>query len=226
MSYALPRRLPVERPSRLTLLWAALLLNVELFLSGLYVLWHTGRGGTITFGALLLPYVWINVAIWAVVRTDTPEVGGRTRTAAAALAAGYFLLLAGVGGVLGPGHFLHGHAHGTGAALHAALPPGWGPMFVYTGPLVAIALVPYKVVGYAALAYLVYATVLEASGAVGAVVGLFSCVSCTWPVLGTAIAGVFGAGSTVAAVANGEPVLTSTAVFLSAVALLSWRPSP
>jgi hypothetical protein len=227
MSHALARRLP-DRPDidRRTLLWAAFLLNVELLLSGVYVLWHTARGGTVTLATLLFPYVWINVAVWAVVRTDPPAVGRRTRRVAIALGAGYFLLLAGLGGVLGPGHLLHGHTHGTGLSVHlTTLPPGWGPMVLYTGPVLALAVTPYKVAGYAALAYLVYATVVEASGAAGALVGLFSCVSCTWPILGQVVTGVLGSGSAVAAFATGQPYLASTLVFLSAVALLSWRPS-
>ncbi|MFB6218780.1 MAG: hypothetical protein ABEH77_06320, partial [Halobacteriaceae archaeon] len=216
MSYA--ARLPDLRPGRWTLAWGLLLVLAEAALSARYVL----RPDILSVRAtnLVFPWVWVNVSLWVLLRTDTPAATRRTRSAGVAVAAGYFVVLAAVGGVLGPGHLLHGHTHATGVSLSLMPPPGWGPIVFYSGALVDIALVPYKIAGYAALAYLVYATVLEASGAVGALVGLFSCVSCTWPVLGTVLAGVLGGGSAVAAFAAGQPYVASTAVFLSAVALL------
>jgi len=222
MSHALGR-LPTLVPRRETLAWGTLVLFVEA--TALVAFLAFGPVAVVDPLYVVLPFVWINVAIWAVVRTVPPDAGGRTRRAGLLVGAAYFLLLAGVGGVLGPGHLFHGHTHGTGLALSLSVPPGWGPMVLYTGPLVSLVAVPYKLAGYAALAYLVYATVLEASGTVGALVGLFSCVSCTWPVLGTVLAGVLGGGSAVAAFAVGQPYLTSTAVYLSAVGLLVWLPT-
>ena len=105
------------------------------------------------------------------------------------------------------------------------MPPGWGPALLYGGSLVQVSLIPFKAIGYLALSYLIYATVLDAAGsALAGVVGLFSCVSCTWPILGTIVTGVFGGASAVAVVATNQPYGASTLVFLSAVALLSWRP--
>ncbi len=123
-------------------------------------------------------------------------------------------------------HVAHGHAHETGLRLaYRSLPPGFGPALLYSGSVVSLNLFPYQVVGYAALAYLVYATVLDAAGsAVSGLLGLFSCVSCTWPVIGTVVAGLFGSGSAVYAFALSRSFLLSTLVFVSAVALLRWRP--
>jgi len=105
------------------------------------------------------------------------------------------------------------------------LPPGYSPRLFYDGGVISLTLAPYKVVGYGALAYLVYVTVLDAAGtALSGVVGLFSCISCTWPVIGTIAAGVFGSSSALATAAMNQAYPLSTLVFLSAVALLWWRP--
>mgnify|MGYP000365615809 CR=1 FL=1 len=97
---------------------------------------------------------------------------------------------------------------------------------LYDGAVLRVVLEPYKEVGYLALAYLVYVTVLDAAGAaVSGMVGLFSCVSCTWPILGTVAAGLFGGTSALAAVALGHAYGLSTLVFLSSVGLLWWRPT-
>ncbi|MFC7080732.1 DUF7546 family protein [Halorussus caseinilyticus] len=85
---------------------------------------------------------------------------------------------------------------------------------------------PYKLVGYVALAYLVYDTVLDTAGsAVSGVLGLVSCVSCTWPVIATLAAGVTGSGTAVAAAASEWSYTLGTVAFLLTVGLLRWRPS-
>jgi hypothetical protein len=85
---------------------------------------------------------------------------------------------------------------------------------------------PYKVVGYLALAYLVYDTVLDTAGsAVSGVLGLVSCVSCTWPVVATLAAGIAGSGTAVAAAASEWSYTIGTLAFVVTVVLLRWRPS-
>ncbi|MFC7080733.1 DUF7546 family protein [Halorussus caseinilyticus] len=92
------------RPSRDTLLWAGLLVNTELVLTFAYLLL---ADVTITeWRYLVFPFVWINVAVWAFVRT-TPTAGSdRARYLGVAIAVGYFLLLAYVGGLVKPGPWL------------------------------------------------------------------------------------------------------------------------
>lgn len=218
------------RPSRDTLLWAGLLVNTEIILTVGYLV---VADVTVTeWRYLAYPFVWINVGLWALVRTNPVPQSTRGRYLGAAVGAGYFLLLAYVGGLLAPG--LAGHHHATSAAGHhhvtgwriAWLPPGWGPTLVYLGSAVKLTLMPYKLVGYAALAYLVYATVIDAAGsAVSGVLGLVSCVSCTWPVLASLVAGLAGSGTAVAAAANEWSYALGTAVFVVTVGLLRWRPT-
>ena len=63
-----------------------------------------------------------------------------------------------------------------------------------------------------------------ASGLAG-FVGLFSCVSCTWPLLATVFTGIFGTASAAASIVTGQPYGASTVVFLASVAMLVWRPT-
>lgn len=221
---AFPVSWPDLRPDRFVAAWAAVIIAVELLAVGMYL---GVTDVTITDPLILIyPFVWINVSLWAVYRT-VPRPGSRQqRFIGAVVAVGYFLVLALLGGLISPGHALHGHSHATGFRLAlASLSPGWSPALLYGGSLVTLSLLPFKVVGYLALGYLVYATVLDAAASVvSGVVGLISCVSCAWPLLGTVVVGLFGSTSAVAVFATNQPYGASTLVFVSAVALLMWRP--
>ncbi len=202
---------------------AAAILWAETVIVGWYVLYESVR---ITDPMVLVyPLVWINASLLALWLTDPPDAPALHRRIGALLGVGYFLLLAYVGGLIQV-HAIHGgHSHDFGFAVNWPLPPGWGPTLLVSGDVLGLAITPYKLLGYAVLAYLVYVTVLETAGSVWAgAVGLFSCVSCTWPVLGTALAGVFGSSAAVVVFATEQPYAASTIVFLSAVALLLWRP--
>lgn len=209
-------------PSARSLGLAAAILWLETVVVGWYVLYEPVR---ITDPMVLVyPLVWINASLLVLWVTDSPDASRRYRLIGGALGVGYFLALAYVGGLIQI-HALHGHSHAFGLSVTWPLPPGWGPTVLLSGNAMGVVITPYKVLGYATLAYLVYVTILETAGSVWAgAVGLFSCVSCTWPVLGTALAGVFGSSAAVVVFASEEPYMASTAVFLSAVVLLMWRP--
>ncbi|WP_083851002.1 DUF7546 family protein [Halogranum rubrum] len=225
------------RPSRQELVVGAAVLNAELLVVLLYLLVEPVRIQSWRF--ILYGFLWINVGLYAIWKTDPAPSNPRTRRLAILVAAGYFLLLAVVGGVLGPSHssplaalITDGHTHSHGATAAAGsfdvrmLPPGWGPSLVYQGAWVMVILMPYKVVGYVALAYLVYATVIDAvTASISGALGLLSCVSCAWPVLGSIVASIFGSGSAVAVAATTWPYDISTVAFLGAVGLLLWRPT-
>jgi hypothetical protein len=172
---------------------------------------------------VLYPFVWVNasvLAVWRVRARRQPNgaASARRRRLAALVGAGYFLALAWVGGVLAWNPMVEG------VTVYWRLPPGWGPMAMAGVGPVRLAVTPYRVVGYLALAYLVYATLLETkSGLAGGLVGLFSCVSCTLPLLATLVSGLAGGALAVGA-ASAWSLDLSTAVFLLAVALLVWRP--
>lgn len=207
---------------RETVLWGLLVLNIELFALGLY--WLVSSAQLTSAGGLrywVYPFVWINVGVWAVLRTDPAPTGTRQRRLAAAVAVGYFVLLGYFGGLFGLA--TPGPSSFRIAAL--SIPPGWGPAVLYNGSVVAVTLLPFKAVGYAALAYLVYATVIDAAGsAVTGLLGLLSCVSCTWPILASVVTGVAGSGTALAGAVYAQSYGLSTVVFVVTVGLLYWRP--
>jgi hypothetical protein len=219
------------RPDRETLIAIGLLLNTQAAIMLGYLL---ATDAIITQPRYLIyPWLWINAAVLAVWKTDLASAPKATRLLGMVLAGGYFLLLAVAAGIVGPnGGFvatITGTAgsgmEATGFSLHW-LPPGSGPALIYQGTVLRAALLPYEVIGYAALSYLVYAGILETAGStLSGVIGLFSCVSCAWPILGGAVTAVFGSGSAIAVAASTWPQDISTVVFLSAVVLLYWRPS-
>ncbi|KTG17734.1 DUF7546 family protein, partial [Haloferax profundi] len=160
------------------------------------------------------------VGLWVLFDTRVSAASAATKRKAAVVGVAYFALLAVAGGLITspvPG--------GTDGLRVAFLPPGWGPALVYGGDLFNLILMPARVIGYAALAFLVYDTVVEAAGAaVSGIVGLFSCVSCSWPILTSLATSVFGSGTALALTVTTFSYDLSTLVFLVTVVLLRWRP--
>jgi len=222
-------------PTRRDLLAGAVVLNAELLVVLVYLAVEPVVIESWRF--ILYGFLWINAGIYAVAKTTPAPTTPRTKRIALLVAGGYFLVLAVAGGIVGPSHTSplaslitdgHLHSHGTAAAGSfdlRLLPPGWGPALVYQGSWVLVILMPYKVIGYLALSYLVYATVIDAAGTVvSGSLGLLSCVSCTWPVVGSLVTSIFGSGSAVVVAATTWPYDISTVAFLATVALLTWRP--
>ena len=165
--------------------------------------------------------IWLNVSVWVVVNSQPAASSPAVRRRARLIAAGYFGLLLFAGGVIGAGI---GDA-ATGFRI-AWLPFGFGPAALYSGAVVTINLIPIYLLGYGALAYLVYVTVTDAAGSAAAgLIGLFSCVSCSWPIVASFASAVTGSGSILVASALQISYGLSTAVFVLTAALLYWRPT-
>jgi hypothetical protein len=216
-------RLAGLRPDREELLIAVLIVNSELLLLGVY--WLVSPAELTSLLGVrywIYPFVWINVGLWAILKTTPTPASSRNRWVAGGLAVGYFAVLAYFGGLVGPAS----SAAGRSLRLTVlALPPGWAPTLIYNGSVLSAALFPFKLVGYVALAYLVYATVLDAAGsAVTGLLGLLSCVSCTWPILASLATGILGSGSALAGAVYSQSYGLSTLVFVVTVGLLYWRP--
>ena len=215
----------VPRPRRSTVVWGLVLVNVE----ALFVLTYlaiTGRSYDLPF--LLFPFVWINVGLWALIRTDPPSASTRRKRIAGVLAVLYFLALGFMGNMLalGPAFGSDTPALGFEFVMYGIQPPGWTPYLLYNGEFLHVSLIPPYVVGFAALTYLVYATVLDAASlaSVG-IVGLFSCISCTMPLVAAVFTGAIGASSgallsTVAPIAYEGGIV----LYVLTIALLYYRP--
>jgi hypothetical protein len=201
----------VPEPRSLAL--GALVLNAELLLVFLYVALVDGPA---TDPVLLgFPFVWLNLAALVFLKVRPAPASPRRRTVAAALAVGYALLLAYVGGVFGLG------GQGTGLRTVLVAPPGFSPTLIYSGAMLGVVLIPWKVAGYLALSYLVYVTVVDASGGVaGGLLGLFSCVSCVLPIVASVVGGFAGVGATLYQAALLQSYGLSTVVFVISVGLL------
>lgn len=196
-------------------LWAGLL-AVETVAVATYLL----TAGVVTAPRYLLyPFLWINLGLYAVVRARRPVAPGRRRTLAASVALAYALALALAAGLVGLPLVEHAHSHPNGWQLSLSA-PGWGPRVAYVLGEFHLYLVPYRVVGYAALSYLLYASLAEASLASGAgLIGLVSCVGCSLPLLASLTA---GAGAATLSAVGGLSLDVSTLAFLLALGLLWW----
>ncbi|POG57143.1 DUF7546 family protein [Haloferax marisrubri] len=210
--------------------WLAALCWVEALAVGAYLSAAPERVESVRY--LFYPFVWITVGAAAVLWTDPPQASGRARLVAGAVAGAYFFVLASLAGLVavdlaGLLGGSNGHAvayHSTGWQFSLAA-PGWGPRVGYAGEVVSATFVPYRVAGYLALAYLVYAAVLDAAKrALSGALGLVSCVGCTFPLVGGLAAGAAG-GTGVVSALRALSVDISTLVFVAAVALLAFGPS-
>jgi len=205
------------------LLYGALILNTELMLVGIHALVGTSSATSLA-GLLqyLYPLVWINAGLLAIVKTTPPPVSTAQRRKAVVVGAAYFLVLAAIGGIIRPG------SPGIESYLQfnlLQLPPGWNPMLAYFGTTVSVTLIPFKLVGYAALSYLIYVMVLDAAGlSLGTLTGVFSCVSCVLGILVPTISSVLGGAGAVLGQLTPESYGASTVVFVVSLALLYYRP--
>ncbi|QZX99198.1 DUF7546 family protein [Halobaculum rubrum] len=174
---------------------------------------------------LAIPLVWITAAAVGVRHAGRPESGRGVLALAGLVGAAYAIILGWVTGAVG---LSSGVATGLDVVL---LPPWWGPMVRYDGPLVSLFLFPYRVIGYGALAYLVSLAVRDvaeygSSAGVAGLIALGSCASCALPLVaavGSTLGGVgLGFGTTPAAA--GGTYLLATVAYVLSVAVLTVRP--
>lgn len=184
-------------PNRQTVFGFVHLTGLDFLLAGTYVL---ARAIRITNPLILLyPFLWIDVNLLAVLTTIPHPETTRQRLIGIGIAGGNFPR---VGILRRP---LRGGKQDGSIPRRLGTSTGYSPIVSYEVSLLRLSLQFYKVVGYVGLAYLVDITVVDTTrAAVSGVIGLFACVSCSWPILGTVATGFFGNGSAVAAVAPGS----------------------
>lgn len=171
----------------------------------------------------LYPFVWFNAGAWAVYHTTPATASRRNRAIALAVAGVYLLGLLWLAGLVDAS--LAGYPPEAIGLTVGFGSPGWERISLVV-PHARVTVVPFRVVGYLALSYLVYVTVLDAAGAaISGALGLFSCVSCTFPVVLSLSSGIFGGSSAVVGALFAYSTDLSTVVFLLALALLYYRPT-
>lgn len=197
----------------------AVVVLVELCLLAAYFAVRPERPAVLRY--TLYPFVWINVALLVALHVEVPDASRRHSLLATGIATLYFLTLLYLSGLVGvPSDDLLAL---SGVIDIQAGSPGTERLHVITDAFYA-SVIPYRTIGFFVLAYLVYVTVLDVSGSLAAgALGLFSCVGCTFPILVSLSAGVFGGGAVATAIYSSQFDI-STVVFVLAVALLYLRP--
>ncbi len=133
----------------------------------------------------LYPVVWITLSIYLVgsLLRRGPRLTGSSLGVAVAL--GYGLVLAAIGTPIGL-------SEESATVMTTWATPGWGPIVMYSVGPIGGTILPFEIIGYAALSYAVGCAVAAGSrGALAGTLGLFTCIGCVLPVIG-AVVGAFG----------------------------------
>ncbi len=140
---------------------------------------------TLTDGRVLVyPVVWSTVSIAAAAWVSRTVRVRPRRWLGAAVGVGYTVALLWLSGTLGA-------SAGMPTSQLMVSMPGWGPILLYDNGFVSLSIVPFKLVSYLSLGYIVAVLVAAAGSARTAALGIASCVSCAAPLL-LAVAGLFG----------------------------------
>ncbi|MFB6153319.1 MAG: hypothetical protein ABEJ27_03610 [Halodesulfurarchaeum sp.] len=197
--------------------------SIETVMVGAYFALTSSRILAVRY--VIYPFVWINVTLLAAFAVS-PRVGNqRHRALGVGIAGAYYLVLLGVAGnvVLGAG---------TTSGIAGSIiwtTPGWGPVanLVVPGveglglPGFQLHLVPFEVIGYAGLSYLLYANVLDVSrGLLSGALGLVTCVSCSMPLWAPILGFIGGPAAGLVPVATRFTYDIGTAIFLLTAGLL------
>lgn len=174
----------------------------------------------------LIPFLWITVSLLAVWYARPVDRGMRHRAFAAAAAGGYFLLFLVFSGTVGFSPSTIEPVTGSfGFGVEVGRSLGWGPILYYAGGWIGVRIIPYQVVGYLALSYLVYTAVLNVTKSASAgALGLILCPGCAAAVLAPVLGGVAGLSSALTLLLRYTYEI-STVLFVVAMGFLYWQPS-
>jgi hypothetical protein len=134
---------------------------------------------------LVYPAVWIAVSLGTAVWIGYTLPDRPRRLLGVAIGGGYTLVLCWLTGLL---------SIQPGLSSLRVLPtlPGWGPILRYGAGPIQLTLIPFKLVAYLALGYVVYVLAASQTGSLRpAALGMVSCVGCTAPLL-LALGGIGG----------------------------------
>lgn len=202
--------------------WLNLLLAAQL-IAGLVYAYFTGDMGS-RWTHFVLPFIWFTASVWVIWHTRPVTKRRVYRIGAALVVALYLIVMFYFSGLLGPSTSHFGQLTGpSGFGITWGRSLGWSPVFVYTGNLITVSLIPYHAVGLFALAYLVYDALLDFSqSAVGGIVGIVACPACVSPLFAVLLAGGLSGSSTMLLLgAYGYEI--ATVLFLMTIGILYHR---
>lgn len=164
----------------------------------------------------IYPFVWINVGLWAVLHTSPSPRNRQHRLLGIGISMAYFLVVMAI-----PGKIALGTATTPTTLRIGWYVPGWGPLIAVQSPWIRLFLVPFEVVGYASLTYLVYANVLQYTrGTVTGALGLVTCIGCTVPIAAPLVGLLGGPATSLTTTAYSWSYDIGTLVYLITVLLL------
>lgn len=180
----------------------------------------------LTLHIFLLPFVWITVSVLAVWYTTPSEAEPRRKLFAGTISGGFLLVFLYLSGTVGTSTEVFEQVTGPSAiTVTADRSLGWSPILFYSGEWFALRVIPYQLIGYVALSYLIYAAILDITrSAKAGLLGLALCPGCSAALLAPVLASVAGISSAFALFVRYTYEI-STVLFVFAVAFIYWEPS-
>ncbi|MXR50302.1 hypothetical protein GRX03_01585 [Halovenus sp. WSH3] len=209
-------------------LWTVVLVNALLGVQLLAAVVYGAVFGTslLSLHVFVIPFIWTTVSVVTVWHTDHVSRGWRPTLFAGAVAVGYLSLFLWLSGTVGftPSQVdpLTGSL-GFGVEVGRSL--GWGPVVYYSGEWIGARIIPYQIVGYLALSYLVYIAVLDVTRSASAgTLGLILCPGCAAAALIPAFGGIAGLSAALSFFVQYSYEL-ATVMFVVAMGWLYYQPS-
>ncbi len=174
----------------------------------------------------LLPFVWITVSVVTIWYTDPVSRGWKPTAFAGAVAVGYLSLFLWLSGTIGftPSQ-LEPVTGSLGFGVDAGRSFGWGPIIYYSGEWIGARLIPYQLIGYVSLSYMVYLAVLDVTRSAGAgTIGLILCPGCAAAAFVPAFGGIAGVSAALTIFLQFSYEI-ATVMFVVAMGWLYYQPS-
>jgi hypothetical protein len=174
----------------------------------------------------LLPFVWTTVSAVTLWYTEPVSRGWKPTAFAGAVAVGYLTLFLWLSGTIGftPSQ-LEPITGPLGFGIDAGRSLGWGPIIYYSGEWVGARIIPYQVIGYLSLSYMVYLAVLDVTRSAGAgTLGLVLCPGCAAAAFVPAFGGIAGVSAALSVFLQFSYEI-ATVMFVVAMGWLYYQPS-
>lgn len=209
-------------------LWTLVLINALVGIQLLLAVLYGAVFGTdlLSFHIFLIPFIWTTVSIVTVWYTESVSRGWRPTALAGAVAVGYLSLFLWLSGTVGftPSQ-VEPITGDLGFGVEAGRSLGWGPVIYYSGEWIGARIIPYQIIGYLALSYLVYVTVLDATRSASAgTLGLILCPGCAAAALVPAFGGIAGLSAALSFFLQYSYEI-ATVMFVVAMGWLYYQPS-